>query len=177
MTLQLVNLDQTIRALMLEEMAFDLAQNQLHISPYLSGQGVHDYPNLLREAIEHGDEDTLAESLRAQRRIERTGHRRKTSGGYTIVTVPDNAADMLAQDAFNRYYIRAVCRRALELGLDDVVIYRARASAHPRPESEELIETMIDAADLLEDLRLNTGEEPELGVPGGPNSGISVHLP
>jgi hypothetical protein len=103
MTLQLVNLDQTIRALMLEEMAFDLAQNQLHISPYLSGQGVHDYPNLLREAIEHGDEDTLAESLRAQRRIERTGHRRKTSGGYTIVTVPDNAADMLAQDAFNRY--------------------------------------------------------------------------
>jgi hypothetical protein len=65
----------------------------------------------------------------------------------------------------------------LELGLDDVVIYRARASAHPRPESEELIETMIDAADLLEDLRLNTGEEPELGVPGGPNSGISVHLP
>jgi hypothetical protein len=30
----------------------------------------------------------------------------------------------------------------------------------------------------LDDLRRNTGaERPELGVPAGPNSGISVHLP
>ncbi|HEX6384922.1 MAG TPA: hypothetical protein VF177_09655, partial [Anaerolineae bacterium] len=59
MALYLVNLDERTRQLMLEEVEYDVARNQLHISPYLSGQGQHDYENLLRQAIEHGDEETL----------------------------------------------------------------------------------------------------------------------
>jgi hypothetical protein len=84
---------------------------------------------------------------------------------------------MLAQDAFNRYYIRALCRRALEDGVEALIVYRAKPASNPRAESEELVETTVDPAALLEDLRTHPGEEPETGIPGGPNSGISVRLP
>jgi hypothetical protein len=160
-----------------EEMTYDLSRNHLHISPYLSGQGVHDYPNLLREAITHGDETTLADSLGQHRRITRTNPRRQPQGGYNLVTVPANVAETIAEDAFNRYYMRALCRRALEDGVEQLIVYRAKAAQAPRARSEELVETAVDPAKLLEDLRAHTGEETQLGIPGGPNSGISVRLP
>jgi hypothetical protein len=177
MTLHLFHLDERTRALMLEEVEYDLGRNQLYISPYLSGQGIHDYPTLLRETIQHGDETTLAESLGQYRRIGRTYHRRLPEGGYTIVTIPHNAPETVAEGEFNRYYIRALCRRAIEDGIDELIIYRARPVSSPRPTSEELLETTVDPAALLEDLRQHTGEQPALGIPGGFNSGISVRLP
>ncbi|MDX1665253.1 MAG: hypothetical protein R3272_15780 [Candidatus Promineifilaceae bacterium] len=177
MTLYLAHLDERTRELMLEELAYDLERNALHITPYLSNQGIHDYPNLLREALREGDEESLAVALAQQRRIARTGHRRRPSGGYTIVTVPENAAEMIATDAFNRYYIRAVARRAIDEGIEELIVYRARPVEKPRPESEERLETTVNARALLEDLRAHTGEPPELGVPAGPNSGLSVRLP
>lgn len=162
---------------MLDELAYDMAQNQLHISPYLSPQGQHDYPNLLREALENGDDATLAEALRKLRRIDRTGHRRLPAGGYTIVTVPQNAAETIAESEFNRYYIRAVAQRAIEEGIDELIVYRAKPVEEPRPESEALVETSVDPAALLQDLRDHPGEAPAMGIPGGPGSGISVRLP
>jgi len=177
MSLSLWHLDKRTRALMLEEMAYDVERNQLHISPYLSGQGVHDYPQLLKEAIEQGNETTLAEALNEKRRIDRTAHRRQVKGGFGIVTVPYNAAAMIADDVFNRYYMRALCLRALADGLDELIVYRARPVKEARASSEELVETAVSPAALLQDLRQHTGERTEMGIPGGPNSGISVHLP
>ena len=85
---------------------------------------------------------------------------------------------MIADSEFNRYYIRAVARRALEEGCDEVIVYRAKPVETPRPRSEALLESTVDPAALLADLRANTGDaEPELGIPAGPNSGISVRLP
>ena len=178
MSLFLANLDPRTRALMLEEVDYDIARQQLHISPYLSGQGQHDYENLLRQAIESGDETTLAARLSEHRRIARTAHRRKPEGGYAIVTVPHNAAETIAESEFNRYYIRALCRRAIEENIEELIVYRAKPVREPRAESEELVESTVNAQALLEDLRKHTGNTPpEMGIPGGPNSGISVRLP
>lgn len=178
MALYLVNLDGRVRRLMLEEMEYDSARNRLYISPLLSGQGQRDYPNLLREALESGDDESLAASLRAQRRIARTHDRRKPRGGYSIATIPATAAEMLAEGQFNRYYIRALARRAMEDGIPELIVYRAKPVSQPRPASEERVETTVSAAALLDDLRAHVGEEPgTLGVPGGPNSGLSVRLP
>ena len=129
MSLYLEHLDERTRKLMLEELEDDLRTNRLYISPYLSGQGQRDYPNLLREAIEHGSADTLAAGLRDMRRIERSFQRRKPTGGYAIATVPENAAQVVAEMEFNRYYIRGVARRALEDGVRELVVYRARPVA------------------------------------------------
>ena len=72
MTLYLENLDDRTRQLMLDELEYDIAHNQLHISPFLSGQGQRDYLELIREAIRSGTDQTLAENLRLHRRINRT---------------------------------------------------------------------------------------------------------
>ena len=85
---------------------------------------------------------------------------------------------MLAEGEFNRFYIRGLCLRAIELGIGEVAVYRAKYVESPRPESDYLIGQRLPAASLLEDLRIHSGEEePYLKVPGGPNSGLSVHLP
>jgi hypothetical protein len=177
MALYLENLDDRTRRLMLDEVEYDVSHNQLHISPFLSGQGQRDYPNLLRDAIQSGDDSTLAQSLRAHRRITRAQPRRKPKGGYIIADTPENAADILAESEFNRYYIRALARRAIEDGVPELVVYRAKAVRSPRPGSEALVETTVEPQDILDDLRSHAGEFPALGVPAGPNSGLSVRLP
>lgn len=178
MALLYYHLDDRTRQLMLEELDYDIAHNQLHISPFLSGQGQRDYPNLLREAIQEGNDATLAENLRSHRRIFKALPRRnKRQGGYAIAAVPANAAEILAEGEFNRFYIRALARRALEDGIPELVVYRAKKARQPRPESELLVETSLPAKDLLEDLRAHPDQPPRLGVPSGPNSGLSVRLP
>ena len=178
MALYLENLDDRTRQLMLAEMEYDISNNSFHISPFLSGQGQRDYANLLREAIESGNDETLAQDLRTHRRLIRTLPRRKPKGGYAIAATPENAAEVLSESEFNRYYIRALARRAMEDGIPELVVYRAKQVSSPRPESEALVETTISPEDLLEDLRSHPGDEPpSLGVPSGPNSGLSVRLP
>ncbi len=179
MALYFENLDDRTRQLMLDEVEYDVSHNQLHISPFLSGQGQRDYVNLLRDALQNGNDESLAQSLREHRRILRTLPRRNPkSGGYSITATPENAAQVLAESEFNRYYIRALARRAIEDGIQELVIYRAKPVSNPRPESESRIETSLPPEDLLEDLRSHPGDEPPvLGVPAGPNSGLSVRLP
>jgi hypothetical protein len=177
MALTFHNLDDRTRQLMLEEMEYDIAHNQLHISPFLSGQGQRDYVNLLREAIQSGDDETLTKSLRAHRRINRTLPRRKPEGGYMIAATPANAAKLLAEGEFNRFYIRALARRAIEDGIPQLVVYRAKRVRNPRPESEALVETTLPPNAVLADLRAHPDQPPTIGVPSGPNSGLSVRLP
>ncbi|HET9909157.1 MAG TPA: hypothetical protein VFQ23_21085 [Anaerolineales bacterium] len=179
MALYFENLDERTRGLMLDEMKYDITNNQLHISPFLSGQGQRDYASLLQEAIQHGDDETLAQNLREHRRINRTQPRRQPkASGYSIAATPENAAEILAESEFNRYYIRGVARCAIEDGIQELVIYRAKPARNPRPESEARVETSISPQDLLDDLRSHPGDEPPaLGVPSGPNSGLSVRLP
>lgn len=179
MALYFENLDERTRGLMLDEMEYDIANNQLHISPFLSGQGQRDYTSLLRDAIQNGNDQTLAQSLREHRRIVRTQPRRlPKAGGYSIAATPENAAEVLAESEFNRYYIRGLARRAIEDGITDLIVYRAKPVQTPRPESEARVETSLSPQELLEDLRSHPGDEPPtLGVPSGPNSGLSVRLP
>ena len=178
MALYFENLDERTRQLMLDEMKYDVANNQLHISPFLSGQGQRDYANLLREALQSGNDETLAQNLREHRRILRTLPRRNPTGGYSIAATAENAAQVLAESEFNRYYIRALARRAIEDGIQELVVYRAKPVQNPRPESEARVEMALHPQELLEDLRSHPGDErPSLGVPSGPNSGLSVRLP
>jgi hypothetical protein len=176
MGLDFQDLDTRTRELMLSELDRDLANGTLYLSPRLSERGVTDYESLLREAFQTGDDASLAQSLRSSDRISATETRRKPKGGVTTARVPHTAAETLAEGEFNRFYIRALCLRATEEGSGKLEIYRARASAAPRPESMAMDGASIDAAALLADLRAHPGVDTALGLPPGPNSGLSARL-
>ena len=64
-----------------------------------------------------------------------------------------NAHEMLAEGEFNRFYIRALCARAIEDGLPGVTVYRAKAVENARSESQQKIGQRVPAEALLRDLR------------------------
>lgn len=177
MGLRLEDLDARTRQLMLDELEQDVAAGRLYISPRLSERGRIDYNALLQAAIESGDDVSLATALRSHGRISPTEQRRKPKGGFTTAKVPTTAPETLAEGEFNRFYARALCRRAIDDSTNKLVVYRAKDVRDPRPESEAMIGRTIDATALLDDLRSHTGIEPALGLPPGPNSGLSVRLP
>jgi hypothetical protein len=85
------------------------------------------------------------------------------------------AASTLAEGEFNRFYLRGIARRGLEEGRD-IEIYRGRASSNPRPESQALVGQHLSANALLDDLRAHIGVDSTLGLPPGPNSGLTGKL-
>ena len=177
MALQLVDLDARTREFMLSEINADVGAGTLYVGQYLSDSGRADYPSLLREAATSGDDSSLAVALGVAGRMARTTQRSKPKGGFTIARVPVTAPQTLAEGEFNRFYLRALCCRALEDGIPNLIILRAKAVKSPRPASEAKIGTSVDAAALLEDLRSNPGVDTALGLPSGPNSGLSARLP
>lgn len=177
MGLHYENLDETTRHFMVEEIERDAQSGNLYLSPWLTTLGMRDWPTLLREAAASGSDVTLAAALRAGNYIEQTAQRRKPKGGYTTYTVPHTAADTMAEGEFNRFYVRGLCRRAIDAGISSLIIYRAKAVMNPRPGSEEKIGTTVDPNLILKDLRESPGVEPALGLPPGPNSGLSAKLP
>jgi len=175
--LDLVDLTDRVRQHMLDEVDLDLAGGSLYLGTYLSPRGVADYPQLLREAVAHHDEDWLADQLGQQERLKTRTTRRKPKGGITTTGVPPNAGRVLAEGEFNRYYARGLCLAALEAGIPALMVYRARPAKNPRSESAQKLGKLVNASALLNDLRVHPGIETALGVPSGPNSGLSVRFP
>ena len=170
-------LDEETRKFMLEELEMDIRYNQVYISPRLKSLGQSKWVELLREAIKSYDDDWLADQLKI-RGYMKSYETRKTRTGETITAkVPANASETLAEGEFNRYYARGVCVRAIAEGINEVVVYRGKEVKQPRPESQLKIGKRINAKELLEDLRTSQGVEPALGIPPGPNSGLTVRLP
>jgi hypothetical protein len=177
MGLQLADLDAATRFCMLAELEHDLEADSLYVGKYLSEAGRRRYPELLREAIEHGTDDSLAAALHAPGLFLEMHEKRKPTGGVTLAKVPRTAHETLAEGEFNRFYLRGLCCRVVASRGGSVEIYRARASANPRPESEAMAGKVLDAAALLSDLRASVGVDTALHLPPGPNSGLSGRLP
>ncbi len=82
---------------------------------------------------------------------------------------------MLASGEFNRFYMRGLCLHAINNNYS-IVVYRAKYSINPRPNSEEKIGMTVLAKTLLQDLRSNIGIDTFLRLPAGSNSGLSIKL-
>jgi len=170
----LENLEE-VREEMIAEIKSDIDAGRLYISDRLNDEGRAKYPDLLLEAARSGNVDSFINSLGMQ--YFNTHYlRRKPKGGYTEAKMPYNANVTLCEGEFNRFYIRAVCLKALNTGQKFVTAYRARSSTNPRPESIAIEGKQFDAKKLLDDLRENIGVDTALGLPPGPNSGMSVKL-
>lgn len=171
------NLDDQTRKLMIEEIEMAVRDGSIYLSSYLSERGLSDWVGLLKAAAATGTDDTLAAELRKFDRINETAERRKPKGGFTTVRVPHTAAETMAEGEFNRFYCRGLCRIAIANGVGGLVVYRAKQVMQPRPDSEAKIGTTVDPQAILNDLRTSQGVEPSLGLPPGPNSGLTLRLP
>src|SRR5947209_2741509 len=102
MALNLEHLDATTRDFMLEELERDRIEGNVYLSPWLTELGQAHYADLLALAIRAGNDESLAGFVKGL-----------LLEAYKERKVPCNAATVLAECAFNRYYIRGLCRRAL----------------------------------------------------------------
>jgi hypothetical protein len=174
--LNLVNLDDRTRALMLEELEADASESKVHLSSWLSNRGQQDYVGLLREAASSHDAAWLAVELAKNRRLKQKMKVRLAPLKSTTRDLPVNAAEVLAEVEFNKLYGRGVCRCAIAAGIENVIVYRAKEVHQPRPDSSRLIGMAINAQQLLDDIRSHPGEDTELGLFRS-GSGLSVRLP
>jgi len=174
MNFKFENLDLETRKLMIAEINSDIQGQKLYFSKRFNENGHTLYAELLLNAAEFGDEKSLGNSLKENDCFAEK-EARNGKNGITLAKVPDNANTVLAESEFNRFYIRAIAQRAIDSGLK-LIVYRARYSDSPRSGSEEKIDLEISAEELLLDLRNNIGIDTVLGLPPGPNSGLSVKL-
>ena len=176
MALDLAHLDPCTRRFMLAELEDDLATGTLYRSPELSEEGLRQYAQLLRVAVSTGTVDSFAEALCARDAVRppsRWQHPRVVGAGEALAA----ATVRLAEREFHRFYIRGLCRRALDQGVDTLVIYRARPPDPGRAPSDAMIGVRIDARSLLEDLRGSFRSLPPHGLPQCRDPGLSVRLP
>lgn len=157
---QFLELDDEVRGFMQEEIHRDLTEfGRLYESKSLTPTGNADYALLMQEAAKFHDEVWLADRLNEAGRVN---------------IEPEGAALRLARTEFNRYYIRAVCRRAEAHDATTVVPYRARLSSSRRSTSEELSSEPQFAPRILANLRgraINGDAESKLGQV---NSGLTA---
>lgn len=176
MGLNYLNLDATTRALMDAEIDRDIAGGTLYMSDNLSPAGVASYPSLIKNAAVRGSDDSLAAAILPLLNSHEKPRQLK-SGGFSVPPVMrNNAHEMLAEGEFNRFYIRALCLRALQGGATTVEVYRAKQVQNARSASVAKIGTHVSAQALLDDLRTHPGIDTALGLPPGPNSGLSVKV-
>ena len=164
--------DLRTRVFMLEELDRDLPQNEVYRSARLTEVGWQAWPGLLREALERYEPKWL--ELQSKQTGYWLSHETSRRGGKEYPkAVPFDAAQTLAEGQFVRYYLRAVSRRAMDDG-HGLKVVRLKQVRQPRSMSVQLLGTLVDPAQLWEDLRRNQGIDPFLGIPQGPNSGLGV---
>lgn len=172
MSFNFEQLDADTRRLMLEEVDRAHQTGNIYSSKRFNAAGMTHWVPLQREAAGNHNEHWLAYQVEAQGLMKEYEEARKKLGGYTVKHVPHTAAETLAEGQFNRFYILAIARRALDQGQKTVRVYRAKERADPRPESEALIGSQLSVDELIQELR---SVERSLKHPLlRPNSGLSV---
>lgn len=174
MGLNYKSLDSLTKEKMIDEFTEDIKAGNLYLSKRFTPNGGAYYQKIMPNHIQNGSDDSLAEDLKSNNSFL-THEDRKTAKGVSKVKVPETASQTFAEGEFNRFYIRGLCLRAISEG-KKIIIYRGRFSENPRSESEALIGMEVDPSNLLNDLRANTGVDTALGLPPGPNSGLTVEL-
>jgi len=161
---------------MLAEFDADVAAGTLYRSPQLTDDGQRDYERLFRAALEEGTASSLASELTRLGSVRPHG-RWQYAKEPVAVDAPLAASSLLAEREFHRFYLRGLCRRALDEGVQTLVIYRAKPATPGRAAADGMVGIRITAGSLLEDLRGVFDAWPPNGLPQCRDPGLSARLP
>ena len=168
------SLDVEIREFMLAEFKFDIEKGKIYLSKRFNDKGQTYFPRVMERHILEGSDDTLADDLKTNFCFK-THEERRTAKGITMAKIPESASQTFAEGEYNRFYMRALCIKAVKTNRQ-IQVYRGRHSENPRSDSEALIGSFVNPETLLADLRENIGLDTALGLPNGPNSGLTLKL-
>ncbi len=175
MALQLVDLNVATRAAMLAELEEDIGAGKVVLSPHLKDGAGSEFISLLVSALRDFHDVWLASALRTKGLV-RTHETIPTQHGPKRITLPPDTPELLAEGEYNRYYLRGLCRRAIEESFPTLWIYRANGEARRRPECDRLVGTPIDPCVLLEALQGGASTDEALGLPAERHSGLSARI-
>lgn len=159
-------LDSAVRSYMLEELELDIRVGLFYESVYLQQAFIPAYQQVLYSGFKNGDVNTIINALGSYF-FKREVNNRKT---------PVNIATTLAFNDFNRYYMRAILKKAINES-KNVCIYRAKESGNQRSESGMLIGRCYSSNEaevmlgIMQDYRVLFKKPLEFFKP---NSGLSL---
>ncbi len=163
------NLDDLTRTLMIAEIESDIEKGGLYTSRYLTETGAKQWGQLLISAVGDGGPKWLIRELSRGRMKRSATYERQ---GRTITkTIVLWDAENLACSEFNRFYMRALCKRAILEGTQ-LTVYRAKSVSTPRADSYSLIGTIVEPFSMYEGL-LNFENAQR---PFAPGSGLSLRI-
>jgi hypothetical protein len=173
---EFAQLDDGTRGFMLEELDRDLKAGTEFVGSRLNSEGHAAYLAALDAALRSGTPYSLQlalEPVPGRLWVPAIVDRRDRRS-----TTPRSAGRTLAEGEFNRYYMRAICRRAVAEGDGTVRVRRGKRVQVPRADPQVKVRPgdVLSAADVLEDLRLHPGADTRLGMPRGPNSGLTLEF-
>lgn len=170
MALILYHLDTTTRMYMKEEILSDRMHKLVYLDHWLNIKGRKEFAALLTQAAQQYDDSWLAEKLAQEDRL----HSRSWSQKGQIFLTKEISIQM-AETAFNRYYIRALCYRALLENQEVVFPYKAKQHIDPLIEQQLQIKP-YPSKQMLKEMREYVPGTSIVGIPGGPGSGISIQF-
>lgn len=155
---------------MLQELDYDLERDFTFFDVRLREESRSGYLDLLREVLQHGTPESFSEAVLSAQMLKET-ETRDLGDRRVVARISSIAHYNIGEAEFNRYYMRAICLRAHQEGIEEVEVYRAKPVVKPRPAEGE----RKNAKELLEHLRSTN-----ISVAGsfpGPNSGRSIRFP
>ena len=176
MAFEFKNLDTDTRRMMVTEFQRDFHSGSWYKSNRLSDTGIREYPALLLNSFLNGTIESFENSIVPARHLKCAENYTKDFGAGAR-NMPSNAPKTLAGE-FNRYYMIAICRRAI-IENRKIRIYRGRASSTPRESSEKLIGKLISPNELLSTLKPIPSDRGLVWSPKQiiqPNSGLTLEL-
>lgn len=174
MVFNFVDLDENLRKYMVDEVKIAINSNNLYFSKRLTDFGISQWPSLLMEAVSIQNEQWLASQIESKGLLRVMEVAKKPFYGDMVKHIPFSAAETLAEGQFNRFYILGVCRRAIEEGISQVFVYRAKENLTHRLESQKRLGESVDPSNLLISLRSIDLSLSHFLLQ--PNSGLSIRL-
>ena len=144
-------LDKIRRDFMAKEIEMDIMENRFKSLECLNHSGNIELPELLMSAVVDGDEMSLARELK-DRQCMRVYNAVSEGGTVMLSRVSDRSYQEFSESTFNKFYLRGVCREAVDSGYDEVVI------------KDDSVEHVYSTSQLLDDLRADVAFEDILGV-------------
>jgi hypothetical protein len=176
MALHLDNLNEEIRPYILAAIEQAEANGGVYMSTRFNAHGAEVYPSLLKDAVREHDDTWLANELH-KGNVFKAVERGNAWGKPSVGRVDRTAHETLAEGEFNSFYMRGLCLYAIEHGIPELEIYRAKEVFQERSSSNAKIGDRFSPQILLADLKAPFNTRTMSGMPTGPNSGLSLRIP